>query len=191
MTDKNTIELDLTLAFFEERIKRLIAQGDGSLSQELIRQWTHVVRIWTLAPIGTDASKLTNVDDHIEQPLIQYRGVHQFIVKYLQRDERHCALFEDAVTREGDLALTSAKAPYAVCEGFVFPYACIAQANDADIEVLLNEAWSWRLVGVLTTTMRLHSKARLQRSDFSQFVMDAQHIIVGAWSGDGIVVVDR
>lgn len=191
MTDENTIELTLPLAVFEERIKRLIAQGDGLLSRELIRQWTHVVRIWTSAPAGTDISKLTNVDDHIEQPLIPYRGVHKFIVTYLQRDERNCALFEDAVSREGDLALTSAKAPYAVCEGFVFPYACMAQANDADVEVLLNEAWSWRLVGVLTTTMPLHPKMRLQRSDVSQFVMDAQHIIVGAWGGDGIVVVDR
>ncbi len=87
MKNKDTIELDLPLAVFEERIKRLIAQGDGLLSQELVRQWTHVIRIWTLAPIGADASKLTNVDDHIEQPLIQYRGVHQFLVKYLQHDE--------------------------------------------------------------------------------------------------------
>jgi len=175
----------------EERIKSLLVQGDGFLSQELIRQWSHIVRVWTSAPAGTDVSELVDIEASLKQPFRYNPSIRQFIVRYLLRGENHCALFEDAVAREGDLALVRTKVSYAVCEGFVFPFICREQASDADVMSLLTEAWSWRLVGVLTAARHLHHKERLQRSDFPRFIANAEHVIVGTWDGEGIIVIDR
>jgi hypothetical protein len=185
------VRIDLPLAMVEGRIKGLLEQGDGFLSQELTRQWAHIVSVWTSAPASTNVSELVDIEASLKQPLRYNPNIRQFIVQYLLRGENHCALFEDAVAREGDLALVGTKVPYAVCEGFVFPFICNEHASDEDVVNLLAEAWSWRLVGVLTATKHLRHKETLQRSDFSRFVANAEHIIVGAWDGEGIIVIDR
>lgn len=190
MTEIEYRRLDLPLDAVEPKVRGLIEGGGGMLSSEIIRQWS-VSAIWTGAGPRTHTGDLIEVArGGLPEPSRLNPLVIAFISQFLREDGRRVALFEDAVARPGDAVLARAKSPYVVIDDHVFPVLRGDHVDDAAVTDLLLDAWSWRLVGLLTSSEALLTGDHFG-TDLADLVANSQHVVVGAWDGEGILVLDR
>lgn len=185
----NRIELPVNLV--EPHLREVIDYGDyGLLSREILRQWS-VRSVWTAAPPGSDIERLSK----LQAGGLSYSGrtnpiVISFIQRYLQEGDDRLALFEDAAASAEDLAQTGSKSPYAVIDGNAFPLLISGNHDRSEVEDLILESYSWRLVGILTT-WTVKPQGHELGSSLEELVARSQQVIVGAWDGEGLIVVDR
>lgn len=183
--------VDLPVESVELTLKELIEYGDyGLLSREVLRQWS-VRAVWTAAPSDAEVQRLLN----LRAGGLNYSGrenpfLISFVREYLNQGPDHLALFEDAVAREGDPVLSKSRTPYAIIEGKVFPFLVGGDHESNVVEDAFLEAYSWRLVGILT---RATARARGHElgACLEDLVACSQCVLVGAWDGEGVVVIDR
>jgi hypothetical protein len=177
--------LDLPIAAVDQRVRDVIA-GGGPLSAEILRQWS-VAAIWTAAAPGTTAQDLVDVArGRLSAPARLNPTVIAFIRQFLAGGSERFAFFEDAVSRPGDAVLARARSPYVVINDHVFPILRDGHVQDGAVADLLTDAWSWRLVGLLTT-----ADNDALGTSLADLVARSRHVVVGAWDGEGLLVVDR
>lgn len=183
--------IDLPVELIEARLKQVINYGDyGLLSQEVLRQWS-AQAVWTAAPAGSDIERLLNLHvGGLNSPGRTNPIVISFIRRYLEVSAHRLALFEDAVAKAHDLPDAGSKSPYAIVEGKVFPFLAGGNHEKTEVEDLVLESYSWRLVGVLTASTTRPVEHELG-SSLEELVTRSRHVIMGAWDGEGLLVVDR
>lgn len=183
--------IELPVNLVEPGLREVIDYGDhGLLSREILRQWS-VRSVWTAVPPGTDVERLLN----LQAGGLGYSGrttptVIAFIRQYLQEADDRLALFEDAAANAQDLAQAGSKSPYAVVDGNTFPLLTSGDHDKSEVEDLILESYSWRLVGILTT-WTVKPQGHVLGSSLEELVSRSQQVIVGAWDGEGLIVVDR
>ena len=181
--------LDLPVKVVEPMVTDLTARG-GILSSEILRQCS-TRAIWTAASPEVTVDELTDLSrGGLRRPARLNPFIRAFIRQFLDGERQRLTIFEDAVARAGDPALESAAQPYVVVDDTVLPYLAGNEHSDSTVRALLMEAWSWRLVGLLTESAETLGDPRTE-ADLAQLVHDAKHVVVGAWDGEGILVVDR
>lgn len=189
MSETDYRRVDLPLAEVEA-LARDLAVGGGLLSAEILRQWS-VRAIWTGAGPGVSPQDLTNINrGRLQTPLRLNPLVVSFMARFLAAGPDSLAFFEDAVARSGDAALARARSPYVVIADQVFPFLAGAAQDEAMVTNLLLDAWSWRLTGVLTRSSEPPGGHHITDS-LNDLVARAEHVIMGAWDGEGVLVIDR
>lgn len=188
MNETTYRRLDLPLATVEQKVRDLIA-GGGPLSAEILRNWS-AAAIWTGAGPGIHAEGLVDIDKGgFPEPMRLNPKVIAFIRRFLTAAADRLAFFEDALARPGDPALARARAAFVVIDDHVFPILKDGEVDDARVADVLADAWSWRLVGLLTSVDR--GAADGNGFSMSELVARSRHVVVGAWDGEGLLVVDR
>jgi hypothetical protein len=181
--------LDLPIAAVEQGVRDLVA-GGGPLSDEILRQWSAAM-IWTGAMPGARPEDLIEVArGGLPTPARQNPAIITFIRQFLAARRDRLALFEDAVARPGDPALRQSESAYVVVDDHVLPMLLGGDVDDAKVRSVLTDAWSWRLVGLLTGA-QVESADHDLGMGLADLVAQSRHIVVGAWDGEGLLVVDR
>ena len=72
----------------------------------------------------------------------------------------------------------------------MFPILRRNHVDDRNVSDVLLAAWSWRLVGVLASG-HVDPAGHHLRTSLNDLVARSRHVVVGAWDGEGLLVVDR
>lgn len=191
MSSIELIRTELPVDLVENNLKEIVGYGDyGLLSHEVLNQWS-ARSVWTAAPSGTDVQRLINLQaGGIEYSDRTNPTVTAFISQYLREGATRLALFEDAVASADDLLVAGSTSPYAVIDEKVFPFLTGGDHAKTEVDDLILESYSWRLVGILTTWTARPVGHELG-SSLRDLVAASRHVVVGAWDGEGLVVIDR
>jgi hypothetical protein len=116
------------------------------------------------------------------------RALANYIADHLIRHHDNCAVFEDALSRPGDAALTNDAVPYVTCEDEVLHYLCGGGHGGDDAEQLILSAKTYRLVGVLSRTSALRPGQAVDHALVKKVAEVADDVIIGAWDGDAELI---
>lgn len=189
MNEVEIHRVDLPTEMLDAQVRELVRGGE-MLAAEVLRYWS-VGRIWTGVRSGVEVNELINLTrGGLREPARLNSLVLSFMTEFLREDRSSLAIFEDAVARAGDPVLKHAKSAYILIEEMVYPVLRGGKVSEGEVRNLLLDAWSWRLLGVLTHSSEPSSDHYISES-LGELVEHSRHVVLGAWDGEGLIVIDR
>lgn len=148
--------------------------------------------IWTFVDEPTNPGRLTDflAGGRSGRPGTESAMI-EFIHDHLRKGLRSCAVFEDVFAKPGDPVLERSQVPYFACEDDVFNFLVGPEHNLDQVRQLLNTSQAYRLVGVLSEVEGSEPAHDVPFDALRLLVSRAEHVIVGAWDGEGEIVWSR
>jgi hypothetical protein len=161
----------------------------GVLSSELLSIDRPILDVWAFLPESVQPSAMLSFTEAGVGGGRQSRqALASYITEYLTKVSHTCAVFEDALSRAGDPALTKDAGQYITCREEVLHYLCGGGRGRDDVEQLILTAKTYRLVGVLSRTAALHPGQAIDRGQLRVLAEAADAVIIGAWDGDAELI---